>query len=149
MRRHDREISDSAFYDHVFKTAEHMVVAMQNNDSIYCLPFNFARDGNRIYIHSAREGTKLDCIRNNGNVSFNLICDTRIIPEEATTRYKSICGQGQAAIISDREEKRSALDLLAKRYGAKCHVPARDSDIDRVAIIRIDITEMTGKQSVG
>lgn len=146
MRRKDRECNDPHFFDQVFSHAPEIFLALNNGDYPYILPLNFARSGSVVYFHSAREGAKLDLIRANGNAAFSLACDVVVDPENSTTCYKSICGRGKARIVEDRDEKRAALDLLALRYCALCQRPAPDADLNRVAIIRLDIESMTGKQ---
>lgn len=147
MRRKDRECNESSFIDEVCDRAETMFLALMDGDYPYCLPVNFARAGNTIYIHSALTGHKLDCIRQKPHVSFSLAVDVEIVRHEATTCYKSVCGRGKASIVEDEKEKGAALDALASRYKAeKCQIPAPVKNINRVAIIRIDIEQITGKR---
>lgn len=123
-----------------------MHLALMDGDYPYCLPVNFARVGSAIYIHSALEGHKLDCIRKKQHAAFSIALDVEIDREKSTTFYKSICGTGNARIVEDKQEKGMALDAIASRYGARCKRPAPEKDIRRVAIIRIDITGITGKR---
>lgn len=146
MRRHDRECSDPAFQDEVFRTATEVFLALRNGDFPYCLPLNFVREGDHLYMHSAREGLKLECVRRDPHVAFSLTVDVRIDTERATTYYKSLCGTGLATIVEDEAEKAHALDILGERYAARCHRPAREADVRRVAILRIDIVSLSGKR---
>lgn len=147
MRRHDRQCSDPDFFDYVFATAETLFLAMLDGSRPYCLPLNFVRHDKIIYIHSAKNGHKIDLIRANPAVAFSLAVDVQIIPAQSTTLFKSVCGSGMASIVEDKREKGMALELLARRYHALCHVPAPEADINRVAIIRIDITNLEGKRN--
>ncbi len=145
MRRKEREHNEPQFFDDVFQKAETLFLALMDGDSPYCLPVNFARAGNVIYIHSALEGHKLDLIRQNSHAAFSLAADIEIIREKATTRYKSVCGKALARIVEDETEKGLALEAIGSRYNAICQRPAPQKDIRRVAIIRLDITAMSGK----
>lgn len=145
MRRKDREHNDPAFIDDVMSRAEEMFLALNNGEYPYCLPLNFAKVGNAIYLHSATDGTKLELIKRDGHVAFGAACDVEIIREKNTTHYKSVCGTGNAVIVEDMKEKGFALDAIAARYGSRCQRPAPEKDINRVAIIRIDIVGITGK----
>ena len=49
--------------------------------------------------------------------------------EHATTIDTCLCGTGRAVIVENAEEKGHALDAIAARYQARCHVPARPGDI--------------------
>lgn len=147
MSSRHRLCSDPAFFDEVFAAAEFMTIAMIDKDAPYCLPVNFVRKDNSIYIHAALTGLKLECIAENPHVAFSLATDVRIDRVGRTTYYKSVCGRGEAVLVEDDAEKGAALDMLAIRYKALCKVPSPESNIRRVAIIRIDIQEMTGKKN--
>lgn len=146
MRRKDRERDDLEFIDEVFQKAEVLYLAMHDGDFPYCLPVNFAKAGDKIYIHCANEGHKLDCIQKNPNVSFALACDVVIDTVNYTTLYKSVCGQGHASLIADTHEKSRALDLIGQHYNAMCPRPAPLEMAARIGIIRIDIIDCTGKE---
>ncbi len=148
MHLKKRECSDPAFFDEVFGKAQELFLAMHDSDFPYLIPVNFCREGTRIYIHCALEGTKLDLIRRDKRVSFSLIADVSIDLPKATTYYKSVCGTGYAHIVEDPAEKGHALDCIGSRYNARCQRPAPQRDIERVGIIRIDIVSLQGKRAL-
>ena len=148
MRKQNRECLDPAFFDEVFSTAEDLCLAMHDGEFPYVIPLNFVRQGNCIYIHCALEGHKLDCIRQNPRVAFTIIADVSIHREKSTTYFKSLCGKGTACIIEDETEKGRALDAIAQRYAALCPQPTPTASINRTAIVRIDIEELTGKRKL-
>lgn len=137
---------DEGFFSDVFAKAEILYLAINDSPAPYCIPVNYAVVGDAIYIHCALKGKKLDLIRRDGNVSFSLSTDVEIDRKEFTTYYKSLCGTGIAVICEDPGEKRVGLDAISLRYDAGCPRPARDSDINRVAIIRITIHSLSGKR---
>lgn len=145
MRRKDRERTDTAFFDEVLAAAEVIFLALHNGEYPYCLPVNFARDGERLYIHCAHEGLKLDCVRRDPRVAFSCAADISIDREEASTYYKSVCGTGTARIVEDMAEKQYALDCIGSRYAARCPRPTPEATARRVTIVRIDILTLTGK----
>ena len=118
-------------------------------ERIFDFPVNFVLLGDALYIHTAFTGKKMDLIRKNPRVGFSAYVDVRIIREKATTTFRSVCGTGTAAIVEDKEEKRTALDAITVRYKSLCPRPAPDSMINRVAIIRIDIDSLMGKYAPG
>ncbi|MDE5879792.1 MAG: pyridoxamine 5'-phosphate oxidase family protein [Desulfovibrio sp.] len=150
MRRKDRERTDAAFFDAVFASAEVLFLALKNGEFPYCLPVNFAHDrpggGNRLYIHCAHEGLKLDCIRADDRVAFSCAVDIHIDVARATTYYRSLCGTGRARVVEDMAEKCHALDCIGSRYAALCPRPTPEATARRVAILRIDILSLTGKE---
>lgn len=145
MRRKDREVSTDEFYEQVFNAAEEIFIAMNDGLYPYGVIMNFARSGNLVYLHAAKEGKKLDCLRKDGHVAFCLGCDIRIDRERNSTYYKSVYGRGIASLVEDSDEKRHALDLISERYKSRCPVPASEEMAARVAIVKIAIEELSGK----
>lgn len=147
MRRKDKECVDRDVINGILDQADTLYLAVETDAWPYCVPVNFAREGERLYIHSALEGAKLAWLARNPQVGFSAAVDIRIDLARSTTYYKSVCGNGEARIIEDEGEKGRALELLAARYNARCQIPAPMRDIRRTAIIRIDIENLTGKIS--
>ncbi len=147
MRRKDRERTDAGFFDEVFSAAEVLCLAFNTGEAPYCLPVNFAREGEHIYIHCAPEGLKLDCVRRDDRVAFSCAVDVVIDRAHSSTYYRSLCGTGRARIVDAMEEKRHALDCIGERY-ARCPRPTPEATARRVTILRIDIRTLTGKQAV-
>ncbi len=151
MRRKNKERRDAQFLRHVLTRADELYVAFAtqgthgDNGAPYIIPVNFVYVEEKIYIHCALEGRKLECIRHNPYVGFSTAIDIQIIPEEATTNYKSIVGTGRACIVQDTQEKDYALHAIATRFASDCTKPS--SHIARTGIIRIDIETLCGKES--
>lgn len=148
MRRKDRQRDDISFMHQVLDNAETLFLAFAREDYPYCLPLNFARINNFLYIHSALEGYKLDLLARDGHVAFAAAVDMRIDRQKATTYYRSVSGIGDAAIILDLPEKCRALEAIGQKYAAICPVPCPESTAMRVSIIRVAIIKMSGKESV-
>ncbi len=101
-----------------------------------------------IYLHAATAGYKLDLIRKNPKVFFEMECD--VTPFEGKTAchygtsYSSIMGRGRATILEDVEEKKAAMTTLMKtQTGQKFEFT--DRLVSVVSIIRIDVAEYTAK----
>lgn len=116
----------------------------------YGVPLSYAYDGdNRIYIHSAVKGHKLECIADNEHCSFCVVGQDLVRPEEFTTYFRSVIVKGKIHIVDNREEMMKGLLLLCEKYS-----PGIDSSTEisrcfgRVAVLRIDIESMTGKEAV-
>jgi hypothetical protein len=72
MRRSDREITDRAELLRILAEARVCRVAMSDHDRPYLVPLAFALDGEDIVLHSARAGRKLDILRRNPAVCFEV-----------------------------------------------------------------------------
>lgn len=149
MRRKDRERTEKAFLDQVLAEAEELWVGFNTGGAPYVLPLNFAHVDGSLYLHCAVEGRKLELIRQDPRVGFSTAAGIVIVREKFTTRYRSVCGVGRAVILEDAAERQRALDIISERYQALCPRPASEKMLARTAVIRIDIEEITGKESCG
>lgn len=116
MRRKDREM-DREFALAVTDKCEYATLAMAAKEGEpYCVPVTIARDGEKIYFHCAKVGTKVDMMRENPRVCMTCVGDTRRVPEEFTTKFESavIRGRGQRGHPDD-ETKIHALRLICQR----------------------------------
>jgi nitroimidazol reductase NimA-like FMN-containing flavoprotein (pyridoxamine 5'-phosphate oxidase superfamily) len=150
MRRPDRLVTNRAAIDDVLRRAELLHLAMSGADGPYVVPVNFGYDGERIYIHCALEGRKLDVLAQDPRVCFEASVDVRVVPATGcgwTARFRSVVGFGTASLVTDDAEKAYALGVVISHYSGEPEtVPAAKAK--GVAVLRIDIESMTGKASV-
>jgi uncharacterized protein len=117
----------------------------------YVVPVNFAFEGDRIYFHSALEGTKLDYIRANPKVGFETDEMTELLisadrPCACGCHYRSVIARGKAHIVLDGQRKLHALKLLVKKYASGKENQSLPEDIvARTTVVEIVIDEMSGK----
>ena len=150
MRRKKQEILDSATLQEIFNKAIVCRLAITDDRAPYIVPLNFGYDDNTLYFHSATEGRKLDLLQKNPMVGFEVEADVEIAPGATACQwgvsFRSIIGYGRASILSEAGEKRRALDIIMVHYSdEKFTYP--DKNLDRTAVIKVEITEMTGKRS--
>ncbi len=134
----------------ILKTSTSGVLALKGNEEYpYAVPVSFAYDGKYIYVHSAIAGHKIDCLLYNPKVSFCVVCQDRIVSEEFTTYYKSVIVFGTATFASEKSELEYGLKLLADKYspGIDCKAEI-GSCINRIAVIKISIDSISGKEAV-
>ena len=118
-------------------------------------PLNFVYHGGRIYFHSAREGEKIEDIRRDERVCFEVDLPLTFVraegsPCKADYRYQSVICTGRAHLVEEREEKAGALRALMEKYqpeGGYSEFP--EGKVALTAVVRIDILTMTGKQDLG
>lgn len=127
-----------------------MELAMSGKDGWpYVVPLNYGFGKDFIIVHGARKGKKIDLLRENNKVAFNVAIDTEVIrdendPSEFSMKYRSVSGLGTAKFIEDAEEKREALKIIMEHYhGPK--EPITEGMLKATAVIKISITEITGK----
>jgi len=152
MRRQESEVKDRTIIDSLIRDADVCRLAMCSEDEPYIVPMCFGHDDNSIYFHCAREGRKMDIIRKNERVCFELEGELRIAraskPCKWSIDYISVIGFGRASIVDDVEEKRKALTIIMDHYGGKGPYKYSEKAFDRAAIIKVEIDSMTCKKSL-
>ena len=150
MRRNDREVASHEWMAEVLDRGEWMELAMAGKDGWpYIVPLNHGFCDDIIIIHCAGEGKKIDLMKENNKVAFNVAVDAEVVrneedPTKFTMKYKSVSGRGIAEFIEDAKEKREALEIMMGHYrGPKG--PITEEKLGVTAVIKIRITEMTGK----
>lgn len=129
------------------------VLAVSGDDNYpYAVPLSYVYNDNKIIFHSAKTGHKLDAIARNEKVSFCVIDKDQVIPDEYTSYFRSVIIFGKARILEDEAEKRSTLEVLAKRY-APGHDDVRrmqaiDKEFNIVCMIELEIEHMSGKEAI-
>lgn len=150
MRRKEKEIRERTSLDAILERAIVCRVALCEEGNPYVVPLLFGYDGRALYLHSAGEGKKVDSLRQNPRVCFEVDVDQVIVPDENpcewSLKYRSVIGFGKAAFVETPEEKADGLDLILHHYGgSSCGYPA--AALERTAVIRVEIESMTGKES--
>jgi nitroimidazol reductase NimA-like FMN-containing flavoprotein (pyridoxamine 5'-phosphate oxidase superfamily) len=149
MRRKEREIKDVGEIEDVLRHALVCRLGLCGDNRPYVVPVCFGYKDNALYIHGGAGGKKLEMLRNNNNVCFEV--DTNDGPIKAAKpcdweiKYKSVIGFGKAEFVEDIEAKRSALDIIVRQFSANAVEYAAEA-IRNMAIIKIEIENMTGRQ---
>ena len=150
MRRKDKEVTSREWMMDVLEKGVWLELAMSGKYGWpYVVPLNYGFGEGFIIVHGAREGKKIDLLKENNKVAFNVSVDTEVVrneedPSEFSMKYRSVSGQGTAKFIEDIEEKREALKILMEHYrGPK--EPMTEGMLKATAVIMISVTELTGK----
>jgi uncharacterized protein len=137
------------------------IASIDRNGYPQVIPMNFVYYDGVIYMHSHPFGEKLDNIRRNPNVGFEVDQHICFLPSyyfhptdasQADTLYISVIIKGKAEIVHDNEEKASALNALMEKYQKEGRYEALEADmasVHDVAIIKVVPRDMHGKYKVG
>lgn len=151
MRKSNQEIKEKNVLDDILKGAFICRVAMMDRGRPYLLPFNYGYRDGIIYIHSAHEGKKIDLLRENNLVCFEVEHTAELIKGERAcgwaTLYRSVVGYGTVEIITDYEDKKKGLEIIMAQHGAPDLVDFDPGNMKRMVILKLTITSITGKQS--
>ncbi len=150
MNRKDRGIEDLKKIEEILLKSRVLRLALCNNNHPYVVPMNFGYKENHIYIHSSKKGMKIDLLKKNNNVAFEVDFDHElVIADKAcgfSMKYESVIGFGKAFFVEDQKEKKEAFDIIMSHY-SKDNFDYEMEEIENVCIIRIDIDSMIGKKS--
>ena len=150
MRRKDREITDQASIEAILRRATVCRIGLVGKEGPYVIPMSFGYDAHCLYLHCASEGKKLDLIREDPRVAFEVDLDHEVVPQVSpcgwTLRYRSVVGSGRAVLVEDPEEKRRGLEIILRQHGGTLG-QVGETDLAQVSVVRIEASEMTGKES--
>ena len=147
MRRKDREIEQNEIVE-ILKRCEYGILStIGENGYPYGVPVNYVYMDKAIYFHCAVEGQKLDNLRNNNKVSFCVVGETCVLPEQFSTKYESIIVFGKANDIYDNEKNAALLEIInkySKEYVEKGKEYIKNAN-ENVKVIKINIEHISGK----
>ena len=137
------------------------ISSIDENGYPQIIPMNFVLINNIVYVHSHIRGEKLNNIKRNSKVGFEVDRNLEFLPSYffdpndaslADTLYISVVIKGEAVIVSDSTEKALALNALMKKYQPEGkYEPMRENMqvLNQVAVIKILPNEMNGKYKIG
>lgn len=127
-------------------------LALSGDDGYpYALPISYVYSDDKVYFHSALKGHKIDALMQNDKVSFCVVGQDFIVPEEYTTYFRSVIIFGRARIVEDEDEKRTALQKLGRKYSpddAEGLQEEIEKGFTHLLMIELTIESMTGKESI-
>ena len=155
MRRKDKEITN---LDEVINILEHTDVirlAMNNGDFPYIVPVNFCYElttNNQLifYIHGAKVGTKVELLRQNPLLSFELDTGHQLITNEKACKYSfnyaSVIGNGYATFIEEPTAKIAALKIMMNKFDPNKTFSFTEGDVRPISVIKIEVHAYTAKK---
>ena len=137
------------------------ISSIDENGYPQIIPMNFVFINDVVYMHSHIRGEKLENIKRNQKVGFEVDKSLEFLPSYfsdptdaslADTLYISVIIKGNASIVLDREEKTIALNGLMKKYqpeGRYEPIKPEMDVLDEVAVIKIVPESLRGKYKIG
>ena len=152
MTKREFQVTDPQQIQAILDTAKvlHLGLCVDNEPYVVPMNYGYIMVGGKLvlYLHCATQGKKLDMIRANPRVFFELDCDRMPFEGEKPCQYglvySSVMGRGTARILEDTEEKIRAMTLLMKTQTGK-DFDFTDRLVSIVSVIRIDVAEYTAK----
>ena len=121
MRRKDREITGRENIEPVLQACKTCRLAMTADGMPYVIPLNFGYvwddTGLTLYFHSGLKGKKIDALRADPRVCFEMDTEMGLTGEgDLACRYSfafaSVVGYGKVEFAQDNEQKRHGFDII-------------------------------------
>ena len=137
------------------------IASVDENGFPQIIPMNFVFINDVIYMHSHIRGEKLENIKRNDKVGFEVDRSLEFLPSYffdptdaslADTLYISVVMKGICVIVEDKVEKTLALNGLMKKYQPEGGYEPMNPEMDvlnEVAVIKIVPNTMRGKYKIG
>ena len=154
MRRKDREITDIETMLDILRRCDTVRVGMLGPEGPYVVPVSFGvrlEEGKPVvYFHCAREGLKLDLLKNDLRVCVegDIFIKTEPTDHGITTRYESVIGTGVCEIVTDEETCIRGLQAICEHYGYFGYDLKNCRALRFLHVCRIPLDTLTGKHNL-
>ncbi len=151
MRRKNQALSREETEAVLRRGTSGVLAVAGDNGYPYAVPLSYAYAEGKLYFHCARAGHKLDAVRREPKASFCVIDQDQVVPEEYTTYFRSAIAFGTVRELTDEEEKRRAIELLALKYAPEDGPEGWQQAIDRewkpLCMLEMALDHVTGKEA--
>ncbi len=150
MRRKLQALPIEACFDLLLNATGGVLSMVDSDNTPYAVPVNFVLYKGAIYIHGAPMGARSEIVKTNPKVSFCVIGQDVIVPEQLTSHFKSVIVKGTVNVVTDDQKKMDALMALSQKFSADYMDKAKEeaqAKLHYVEVIEIVIDEMVGKQA--
>lgn len=153
IRRKEKEMSDRKEMQAVLEEAKYVVIAMckDNEPYLVSLSHGFDKVRNCVYFHCAKEGKKVDILREQNLVWGQALIDKGYVQGSCDHLYVTTQFKGRVTFIEEKDEKKHALEVMIRALEDHprkvLEAQVNEKSIQNVQIGRIDIEFMSGKKS--
>lgn len=159
IRRTDREITDQKALKQLINYANHMALAMANENEPYVVPLDYiyVEKENAVYFHCTKEGKKIEFLKKNPKVWGLVVLDQGFGDGQCVNLYASVMFSGKVEFVEEQKAKHDVLIEFAKKTNKKPEptiqrlekMAGTDNEalFNRAALGRIKIETLTGKRS--
>ena len=156
LRRAEREITDLVELNMVLSDARVLYVAFHDHPAPYVVPVCFGHEDGVLYVHSAREGTKMELLRANPFVGFSASTEMEILPADSPcafgSRARSVAGTAEAVILEGETARLRGLDVIMRHYtrggsGALPEPAYAPGSLSRTCVMALRIRTLRGKRT--
>ncbi len=147
MRRTDRQLGEAEARRILERGAYGVLSTVAPDHAPYGVPLSYCVVGGAIYVHAAVEGRKLEHIAGDPRVSFCVVGETEVLPDQFGTLFESCVVEGVAREACG-DEKQAALEGFVAKYALGFEEEGLryiDALRDETRVFRIEIVALSGK----
>lgn len=160
MRRMDRAITNKEDIKNILDTCKVCRLGMIENNQPYIVPLNYGYtwdDQLVLYFHGAKQGRKIEALKQVKEVCFEMDCDHALIEGDYATdysyKYRSIIGYGQVTFYPEKQAKKKALHALMLQQANMPasmveRIPYEEKWIDVTEVFSITVTSLEAKGQI-
>ncbi len=154
MRRTDREITDFNTMLEAVKACDCFRIGLVDDEGMaYIVPVNFGHiageDKLTLYFHGASEGKKIELIKKQPMISFEMDTGHVLKPRDAGCGYsfafKCVMGKGRITILEDIEDKIEAFRAIFAQFTDRQDIVFNKERIMATTVFKVDVTEWSCK----
>ncbi|MDR0583276.1 MAG: pyridoxamine 5'-phosphate oxidase family protein [Treponema sp.] len=155
MRRKDREITETSEIIAVIDRCKVCRLGLSEDGRPYIVPLNFGYSFEdqslTLFFHGAHEGRKIDILKKNPQVCFEIDCDHELLEADTACghgfAFASVIGFGAIEFITAAGEKTRALNFLMKHQtGKPIQYNYSEAELNSVCVYKMIVEEFTGKR---
>ena len=153
IRRKEKAIESVDEMKEIIRQVQYVTIALCKDNEPYLVSLSHGYDPNKncIYFHCAREGKKIDVLKENNVVWGQALIDKGYIQGKCDHLYATVQFKGTVVFIDDFEEKKEALLNMIHKLDDNPDDVAEEQltekSITRIMIGRIDIDYLSGKEA--
>ncbi len=154
MQRSELELTDHEEILGIILQGRYVTLALCRGNEPYIVTLNYGYDKQKgvLYFHTALEGLKLLFIEDNPQVCGTVVEDRGYLMGKCDHAYRSVILYGTLHRVKELEEKKHGLQVMfahleEKPDDVKRRLLKDESRYGKVEILRLEVSDMTGRQS--
>ena len=154
MRRKDREITDPEKIEQIVSSCYCCRLGFCDQGKAYIVPLNFGHaleNGSYVfYFHGAKEGRKIDLIRETGWAGFEMDTGYELHTADQacshSAAFQSVIGGGKVSFIEDPEEKKKALCSIMAHNTGRSEWEFPEATLKATCVYKLEVEELSCKE---
>lgn len=153
QRRPEKAITDEGEMLELIAGERVMTLAMCMDNEPYLVTVNYGYEHERrcFYLHSGRQGKKLDFLRANPVVWGQVVADEGYLDGKCEHAFRSVHFRGRVTFLDSEDDRRHAIEVMIDHLESRpAEVKARFSKpgaLNRALVARVDVESMTGTRN--